>query len=392
MKALLKSVIAASILLGGCNFAQGGGVGAAAPQAWIDQPLEGSQFLLGDTIPIQWHATGDDGVRRIDVRVNGEVIDTADTQDGDFDAYAFLVQGQVDWMPELAGEYLIQVEPTGPDDVVGTAAENRVHVYAEGGTIAGMVATDFNLDGDAQDEGEGPLEGASVIVVYCGDKLSMRTDERGRFEFTNVPIGICTISAEKPGWFFAGTHPADLDVPIHVWSDPEAAKFTDHLPVSGGHPHADGDADGHAPDRHGRPAAETAGHLDPDRSPPPTRSLRPSRPSSGPAAARFSAAWTASSCAGRPSRTPVGSMSTRCELYESHDNGGVLGRRRLVEPGSVHAARRQQPDRLRFALSMEGARPRQRRQYQRLGYRGLRGRDRLGGPGRVQGPGPRIDR
>jgi hypothetical protein len=216
-------VIALALLLGACNYAGGGrGDGRpAAPQAWIDQPLEGSQFLLGDTIPIQWHASGDDGLRVVEVRANGELLDTADTLDGDFDAYALLVRGELDWAPARAGEYLIQVEPTGPDDVVGIAAENRVHVYADGGTIAGMVATDFNLDGDAQDEGEGPLEGATVIVVYCGDKLSMRTDERGRFEFTNVPIGICTIVAEKPGWFFAGTHPAELDRPIHVQSDPE---------------------------------------------------------------------------------------------------------------------------------------------------------------------------
>ena len=61
MKALLRILFAASILLGSCNFAPGGG-GPAAPQAWIDQPLEGSRFLLGDTISIQWHATGDDGV------------------------------------------------------------------------------------------------------------------------------------------------------------------------------------------------------------------------------------------------------------------------------------------------------------------------------------------
>ena len=221
MKTRLALALAAGLLLAACNYGQGGDGGQAAPQAWIDQPLEGSQFLVGDRVPIQWHASGDDGLRRVEVRVNGELLDTADALEGDFDAHSLLVDGEVDWIPAIPGEHLVQVEPTGPDDVEGQAAENRVHVYAEGGAIAGMVAKDLNLDGDAQDDGEGPLEGATVIVVYCGDKLSMRTDERGRFEFTNVPIGICTITAEKPGWFFAGTHPAELDRPIHVQSDPE---------------------------------------------------------------------------------------------------------------------------------------------------------------------------
>jgi hypothetical protein len=222
MKALLKSAIVASILLGACNYAQGGGRGTAAPQAWIDQPLEGSRFVLGDTISIQWHATGDDGVRLVDVHANGELLDTADALDGDFDPHDLLVEGLVDWVPAQAGEYLIQVEPTGPDDVVGTAAENRVHVYAEGGSVAGMVAEDLNRDGDAEDEGEGPLSGASVVIVDCGDKRSVVTGDGGAFAFTDLPLGSCVMDVYKEGWSFVGTFPAGLDFPIHFAPDPEA--------------------------------------------------------------------------------------------------------------------------------------------------------------------------
>jgi hypothetical protein len=222
MKAVLRFAIAASVLLGACNLARGDGQGAAAPQAWIDQPLEGSRFLLGDTIPVQWHASGDDGVRRIDVRVNGALFDTADALEGDLDPDALLVQGQVAWIPEQAGEFLIQVEPTGPDDVVGTAAENRVQVFAEGGSVSGRVSEDLNRDGDAEDEGEGPLEGANVVVVYCGDKRSLRTGEDGRFEFTDLPLGRCTMDVYKDGWSFVGTYPAGLDFPIQFSPDPQS--------------------------------------------------------------------------------------------------------------------------------------------------------------------------
>lgn len=220
MKVLARILFTASLLLGACNYAPGGG--PAAPQAWIDQPLEGSRFLLGDTIPIQWHATGDDGVRRIDVRVNGELFDTADTLDGDFDAYAFLVQGQVDWTPAQAGEYLIQVEPTGPDDVVGAAAENRVQVFAEGGAVSGRVSEDLNRDGDAEDAGEGPLQGANVVVVDCGDKRSLRTGPDGRFAFDDLPLGRCRMDVYREGWSFTGSFPVGLELPIHFSPDPEA--------------------------------------------------------------------------------------------------------------------------------------------------------------------------
>lgn len=219
MKALARILFTASLLLGACNYAPGGG--PASPQAWIDQPLEGSHFLLSDTVPIQWHATGDDGVRRIDVRVNGELIDTADTLDGDFDACAFLVQGQVDWTPAQAGEYLIQIEPTGPDDVVGAAAENRVQVFAEGGAVSGRVSEDLNRDGDAEDAGEGPLQGANVVVADCGDKRSLRTGPDGRFEFDDLPLGLCRMDVYKEGWSFTGSFPVGLELPIHFSPDPE---------------------------------------------------------------------------------------------------------------------------------------------------------------------------
>jgi hypothetical protein len=230
MKTYVCLATALALMLGACNYPAGGDGGDAPPQAWIDRPLEGSRFLLGDNIPIQWHASGDHGLRRVEVHANGEVLDVADALEGDLDPDLILVDGEFEWSPAEAGEYLVQVFPTGPDDAEGAAAENRVQVFAEGGTVAGMVAKDLNLDGDSDDDGEGPLEGATIVVVYCGDKRALVTDASGHFEITDLPLGSCVLDAYKDGWFFASTFPAGLDFPIHFSPDPEAPiSFTVYL-------------------------------------------------------------------------------------------------------------------------------------------------------------------
>jgi hypothetical protein len=221
MKTCVCLAIALALLLGACNYPAGGADPGAPPQAWIDRPLDGSQFLLGDSIPIQWHASGDQGLRRVEVHANGQVLDVADAQEGDLDPDLVLVEGEFDWSPAEAGEYLIQVLPTGPDDAEGAAAENRVQVFAQGGTVAGLVSADHNRDGDSDDAGEGPVEGATVVVADCGEKRSQVTTADGTFSFSNLPLESCTMDVYRNGWFFVGTFPADLDFPIHFSPRPD---------------------------------------------------------------------------------------------------------------------------------------------------------------------------
>ncbi|TFH38048.1 MAG: hypothetical protein E4G99_00665, partial [Anaerolineales bacterium] len=191
MKHAMRWFFVAALGLAGCNFPTRGGDGghAAGPQAWIDRPLEGSGFLLGDTVPIVWHASGDDGLRRVEVQVNGETMDVVDALQGDLDPDLFLVEGEFVWTPDEAGEYLLQIVPTGPDDAEGAPAENRITVFADGGSIAGAVYADLNEDEDADDPGEGPLEGVTVILVECTEKLSLITTANGGFRFENLPFG-----------------------------------------------------------------------------------------------------------------------------------------------------------------------------------------------------------
>jgi len=219
MKHTIPWLLVAAWTFAACNYPAPGADGAsaeAAPRAWIDRPLEGSEFLLGETVAIQWHASGDDGVRRVEVRVNGEILSTADDLDPDL----ILADGESEWIPADAGEYLIQVVATGPDDAEGSPAENRVTVFAEGGSIAGAVYADLNQDGDAEDAGEGPLQGATVVVADCGEKRSLVTQADGAFAFTDLPRESCVMDVYRDSWFFSGTFPAGIDFPIHFEPNP----------------------------------------------------------------------------------------------------------------------------------------------------------------------------
>ncbi len=105
-----------------------GGVDVATastgPRVWIDHPLAGSQFQLGQRVTIRWHASAADGVRQAEVRVNGERLVQAE----DFDHAAQIVTQRHQWTPPAAGEYVIEVTGTGTDGAAGAAARKRVTV------------------------------------------------------------------------------------------------------------------------------------------------------------------------------------------------------------------------------------------------------------------------
>ena len=104
----------------------GGQVSGVGVRAWIDRPLEHSQFPLGEVIPIRWHATNSGGIQQVDVLINGQVFNQATG----FDHTAQLVSEEIIWTPAAPGEYLIEIVPTGNGGVVGISSENLVTIVA----------------------------------------------------------------------------------------------------------------------------------------------------------------------------------------------------------------------------------------------------------------------
>lgn len=99
----------------------------AATRAWIDHPLEGSEFALGQTIAIRWHASAAGGVGQVEVRANGQRV----ALDQDFDHSVPMVTQRHEWTPTEPGEYLIEVIATGSGGTGGATAENRVRVVGQ---------------------------------------------------------------------------------------------------------------------------------------------------------------------------------------------------------------------------------------------------------------------
>ena len=188
-----------------------GGAGGEGPRAWIDEPLEASEILLGETVPIRWHASSVNGVQQVEVRLNGASLDVA----SGLDQGLILVSGELEGDAAEAGEYLLEVIPTDRNGTVGEVADKHFTVLG-GAVITGAVYADLNADGDAQDLAEGPLAGLTITLTECGEELGQMTDASGQFLFEDVPAGICSMDFILTGWRISGTFPAGLDLPVHV--------------------------------------------------------------------------------------------------------------------------------------------------------------------------------
>ena len=82
------------------------------------------------------------------------------------------------------------------------------------GVIEGAVLADLTEDGDANDAGEGPLQGVTVSVSGCASD-SMVTGPDGAYGF-KVPPGDCQLQAGGGAWFFISAQPSGATYPVPV--------------------------------------------------------------------------------------------------------------------------------------------------------------------------------
>jgi uncharacterized protein YraI len=111
------------------------------PSIVIDGPPSGAQVPMGEDVFIQSTATGEDGVMRIDLMVDGAVVRTDGTPDGTSQPQFSLLQL---WQPTAMGEHTVVVTAYTEDGTASQPATILVNVTeapAEGAAEASAGAT-----------------------------------------------------------------------------------------------------------------------------------------------------------------------------------------------------------------------------------------------------------
>jgi hypothetical protein len=97
---------------------------SSGPQAWIDQPLDGSQFPL-EPLNITAHAADNDGVASFDFFLNGIQVQSLAGQGSRLSEVSWL------WVPTQAGEFILSVVAVDSQGNLGPEAQTFLTITAE---------------------------------------------------------------------------------------------------------------------------------------------------------------------------------------------------------------------------------------------------------------------
>ena len=126
MKKIVFTWLIFAIILGACAPGDTIATPVGGVRAWIDNPREGEQFLLGETVPLRWHASAPEGIQMVEVRINAETFTLA----ADFDHAANLVTQQHSWTPSSPGDYLLEVIATSNSGAVSRPSANIITILS----------------------------------------------------------------------------------------------------------------------------------------------------------------------------------------------------------------------------------------------------------------------
>ena len=97
------------------------------PRAWIDVPLDGSTVPAGTPVPVVSHAYAPEGVAEVLLSVNGEAYRRSPPAQPE----ATFSKISMEWMPQQAGDYILQVKAYSKNGQASNPATARVKVLAK---------------------------------------------------------------------------------------------------------------------------------------------------------------------------------------------------------------------------------------------------------------------
>lgn len=111
-----------ALIVSGCEMP----TSAGGTNVWIDVPVDGISVAEGTLIHIEGHARGQDGIRRVEIWINGMM----QFELGDLPTEDDLSRFSQEWVPPEAGEYTIQVLAVSGDGSASEPDHARVQVGA----------------------------------------------------------------------------------------------------------------------------------------------------------------------------------------------------------------------------------------------------------------------
>ena len=135
------SGIAVILLVAGCSLMNGPKTGGGGdPITWIDQPLDGSSFPVGN-VQVLIHASYPSGVSAIRLDVNGTTLKSSapDSTQGT------LAQVQYVWSPSSPGNYTLQAYAAASNNLWGPPAQAVVSITGAQTPVATTASTQCNF-------------------------------------------------------------------------------------------------------------------------------------------------------------------------------------------------------------------------------------------------------
>lgn len=156
---LLVPLIALAILLAGCDQSV---LPSGGTMVWIDVPLDGLRFPEVQTIQIEGHAASPEGIERIEVWIDGELLGQVESPPMEGN----LAQFELSWTPPAEGDYNIQAVAYSSQGVLSETDSARVHFGEPTPTLVPPTDTPTPVPGPVVEFYADPAE---VEAGYCAD-------------------------------------------------------------------------------------------------------------------------------------------------------------------------------------------------------------------------------
>lgn len=112
----LLPILLITLLISSCGGTSGG------IYVWIDVPVDGLSYPDVQPVKVEGHATGREGVARVELFVDGDLLTTIDDPPANEDLASF----EAEWLPPGPGSYTIHAVAYGPDGVPSEYDETHI--------------------------------------------------------------------------------------------------------------------------------------------------------------------------------------------------------------------------------------------------------------------------